>query len=106
MPTHVVRFGRVGIVIAVVVFLAAGTVVAKPNTQRDHDRDRSVLVMLVKTPVIAFKNVAKVQDRLERHVSSTLLHAGVDAFTKAVRWFSQEEKAKARSGSSSLPRSL
>jgi hypothetical protein len=107
MSTHVLRFGRIGIVIAVIFFFAAGTVIAKPkNTQRDPGHDRSVIVTLVKTPVLVVKNVAKVQDKLERHVSSTILHAGVVAFTKAIRWFSHEESPKAGSGPSSYPKSL
>ena len=107
MSTHVVRFGRIGVVIAVVLCFAAGTVIAKPkNTQRDPDRGRSVIVTLVKTPVLVIKNVAVVQDKLERHVSSTILHAGVVAFTRAMRWFSREERSKAGSSPSSLPRSL
>ncbi len=107
MSTHIVRFGRIGVVIAVVFFLAASTVIAKPkNTQRDPDRGRSVIVTLVKAPVLVIKNVAVAQDKLERHVSSTILHAGVVAFTRAMRWFSRGERSKAGSGPSSLPRSL
>jgi len=107
MSTHIVRFGRIGVVIAVIFFFAAGTVIAKPkDNQRGQDRERSVMVTLIKTPVLAIKNVAIVQDKLERHVSSTILHAGVVAFTKAIRWFSHEEKPKAGSGTSSIPRSL
>ena len=107
MSTHVLRFGRIGIVIAVIFFFAAGTVVAKPkNTQRDLDRERSVIVTLVKTPVLVIKDVAKVQDKLERHVSSTILHAGVVAFTKAIRWFSQENPKAGSGRQSSFPRSL
>lgn len=107
MSTHFVRSGRIGVVIAVVFFLAAGTVTAKPTDNgRDLDRGRSVIVTLVKAPVLVIKNVAVAQDKLERHVSSTILHAGVVAFTRAMRWFADEERPKAGSSPSSLPRSL
>ena len=107
MSTNGLRLGRIGVVIAVIFFFAAGTVIAKPkNTQRDLDRQRSVLVTLVKTPVFVVKEIAIAQDKLERHVSSTILHAGVVAFTRAIRWFSHEESPEAGSSPSSFPKSL
>ena len=106
MSTNGLRLGRIGVVIAVIFFFAAGTVIAKPkNTQRDLDQ-RSVLVTLVKTPVFVVKEIAIAQDKLERHVSSTILHAGVVAFTRAIRWFSHEESPEAGSSPSSFPKSL
>jgi hypothetical protein len=107
MSTYVFRFGRIGVVIAVIFFFAAGPAIAKPkNSQSDLVRERSVIVTLVKTPVLVVKNIAIAQDKLERHVSSTILHAGVVAFTRAIRWFSHEESPKAGSSPSSFPKSL
>lgn len=107
MSTHLLRFGRVGVVVAIIFFFAAATVIAKPkDNRRGPNREPSVLVTLVKTPVLVVKNVAVAQDKLERHVSSTILHVGVVAFTKAIRWFSHEEKPKAGSGMSPIPKKL
>jgi hypothetical protein len=100
------RIGRTVVVVAVILFFAAtGVMAGSTRSARTDDGDRTtIIVSLVKAPVMVLKNIAVTQTKLERHVSSSLLHAGVDAFARVVRWLSRESKAKP--AVSRLPREL
>lgn len=101
------RIARVAVVIAVVLVLAASaTLAGSKRVESRAEQGRSPVAAVIKAQVKVIKAFAVTEAKLERHVSSSLLHAGVDIFTRAIRWVSHEVKVQPKPAPSRLPREL
>jgi hypothetical protein len=86
------RFRRAGCGLAAAALGVALAAVPVASAQKDRDasgRRFDSLAVAIKAPVKVLTNVAVTQARLEHDVSTRILHAGVDLFTRSVRWLSQ-----------------
>ena len=103
----IARAGRVMVVVAVVLFLAAsGTLAGSKREESRAKQGRSPVAAVIKAQVKVIKTIAVAEAKLERQVSSSLLHTGVDIFTRALRWVSREVKVQPKPSQSRLPREL
>lgn len=86
MPSRLWRAGRSAAAAAVGVMLLVSAVSAAGDGESSS---RAVgVAAVIKAPVLVMTRVAVAQARLEHDLSSTILHAGVDLFTRALHWIS------------------
>jgi hypothetical protein len=91
------RTGRIVVVTAIILYFSVSAALAGSRAGAAERRPIS-LVTVIKTPVKVLALVVAKEHELERYVSSTVLHAGVDLFTESVRWLSRKaEEAQEKS---------
>lgn len=101
IPVYAHRAARALLVVAVILFFAAPIAFGDAGAGA---RGHSPVAQMVKAPVKILADLAIAHSKVERHVSSSILHAGVDLFTRALRRLLPEEDRKDDAPSDSRPR--